>query len=293
MRVFHLATDLGPTATGKRLSLLVPALAKQGIVQALGVIDTRIHFPVEPYTPLPLRPFVDVAGWRRIRRSIDSFQPDIVHAWGRRAVEVLNVVPTRACVLKTMNEPESFLSKRIGRFVHIPPIVGSAPQFDRNVIRRSMGLLEGDRVILAADRFDVPAAIWLMIWAMDLIKYSSKSWKLLLIGDGSIRARLERFSIKLGAEDNRVIFLGVRDSQRLLAAADAVWHTRTSGGEHFLLEAATVGVPVIRAKTAVELAKVTREHFSGLESSDNWINIGRENSVEHAVDQLLSLYSRS
>jgi glycosyltransferase involved in cell wall biosynthesis len=257
MRVFHLATDLGPTATGARLELLFG-----GTQATIGVLDARSSFRPLPFTPLPLRPYLDVHGWRRIQKAIDAFDPNIIHAWGRRAAEMLNVIRTRARIFKTFDEPESFLSKRIGTRVDIPPIVAEPLKVDRDALRASLGYSPEDRVVLVADRFASAEPARRAVWAMDLLKPSSPAWKLALLGDGPARARVEQFAARLSAGESVCRFLGVRDSRKIVHAADVVWHTRTGGGAHFLLEAAAAGVPVIRSAVPSEIIRATAKLFA-------------------------------
>src|SRR5262245_35430020 len=236
MRVFHLATDLGPTATGRRLSILVPELKKRGFDQCVGTLDPKTFFEVaQPVIPLSLRPFADIAGWLRLRKAIAEFNPDVVHCWGRRAAEVLTVVSTNSRVLKSFDGSESIFSRRIGTWLAIPPLVGQAERPDRQAARIALGLQGTDRLAVAADRFEKTDATRLAAWAIDLLKQAKDRWQLFILGDGPARKNIERAAVKLGAGDCRAKFLGIRPANSVLAAADLVWQTRSSGGAQFTL----------------------------------------------------------
>jgi glycosyltransferase involved in cell wall biosynthesis len=313
MRVFHLATDLGPTATGRRLSLLVPVLAKRGIEQSVGVIGDALAGPVDRQK-LPLRPFLDIAGWRRIRKAIAEFRPDVVHCWGRRAAVAVNIAGVSCKILSTFDEPDSFLANRLALRLNLPPMVKLESLPDRSMSRTALGYSEHDLVIVAVDRFEKPDAARLAIWTMDLLKVSSPSWKLLLIGGGPARGAAERFLAKLSVDDNRTRFLGiVPDLAPILAAADCLWQTRSRGGVHFTLDAMAAGVPVIandnpdlasilddanclRAADAVAIAKATAALFADAAQRERLQDAGRRTAarfpVEPVVAQLLAAYSR-
>ena len=93
-RVFHLASDLGPTAAAKMLSLVAPALPKDRITQEVGLLG-----PGEPFaqvlvaagldvTRLPVRHAIDLTGLAAVGRAVAAFRPDVVHAWGPFAARV-------------------------------------------------------------------------------------------------------------------------------------------------------------------------------------------------------------
>lgn len=243
MRIFHLVTDLGPTATGRRVSRIVPMLTALGLQQRVGVLRPNpILFPLDA-EPLPIRSWFDLAGWRRLRQTVANYQPDCIHAWGRRAAEFLNLIHGRPR-LKTFDEPESLLSRRIGRRIAVPPVVESCPA-ERAEVRDILGLRASDRVIVTADRFRTLSTMKFALGAFDVLKYTSPDWRLLILGDGPARAEVERYYRKLAKEDHRVSFLGVRDAQPVLAGADVAWQPRLTGGRHFMCEAQAANLPLI------------------------------------------------
>ncbi len=274
MRILHLATDLGPTATGRRLSLLVPALTRRGIEQTVVVLNPHAVFSLS-HSPLPVRPLLDIAGWRKLKRVVANYHPTLIHAWGRRAASLLNVLQPTCPMVKTFDGDESFLSRRVGQRLPVPTVAGPVSAYDRAAIRAQLDLVDSDRVIVACDRFEHAAAIKLAIGAMELIKYTSPTWRLVVLGDGPALAHAEHYAVRLLAEDNRIQFPGrVPGVSPILAAADAVWQTRRSGGAHFTAEALTrglpvfavpnadlSGMPVIAVNDGVELAARTRAHF--------------------------------
>lgn len=245
MRVLHLATDLGPTANARRLSCLAPLLAEEGIEQAAIVLDYRAFFTLAiPTTPISLRRWLDIGGWLKLRRAIGDFRPEIIHCWGRRTAEVLAAIRPGCRVLKTFEGSETIFSRRVGTRLDLPPIAPDFAMGSRLEARRGLGLRDGDRVVLACDRFETLDAR-LAVWAIDLLKYTSPDWRLVIAGDGPTRGRIERYECHLAADDSRTTFAGIRDIATLIPAADFVWQVRRRGGAHFILEALAAGLPVI------------------------------------------------
>jgi len=305
MRILHLATDLGSTATGRRVSLLVPALARGGLEQKLVVLSSQSLFGIADETLL-IRPYFDIAGWRKLRYFVKSFEPTVIHAWGQRAAEMLNVISSRAKALKTFDGDETLLTRRIGSRLAVPPVVAPFPAIDRLAARAALGLQRHDRVVLTVDRLDKPDAVKLAVGAMDVLKYTSPDWKLLIVGDGPARSELERYARKLAADDNRVRFLGrVADVSVVIAAADLVWQTRRRGGVHLTLEALSAGRPVLALPNAdlstipevatvadaVALASSSKQFFEGTQTPIPIVTILKRSAVEPVVESLRLSYS--
>ncbi|MGH9646332.1 MAG: glycosyltransferase, partial [Bryobacteraceae bacterium] len=74
---------------------------------------------------------------------------------------------------------------------------------------------------------------------------------LLIIGEGPLRNRLERYA-RLNRVEDRVRFLGFRaDISRLLSQVDVVWQAEAREGQsNAILEAMSAGIPVVAADVA-------------------------------------------
>ena len=101
------------------------------------------------------------------------------------------------------------------------------------------------------------------IWAFDILRYLYDDLHLVLAGDGTDRARLERFAGAIGVAP-RVHFLGTRlDVPALLAEADVVVvPSLTAGGVNAALEAMAAGRPVVAARVP-DLGQVVRDGATG------------------------------
>ena len=113
------------------------------------------------------------------------------------------------------------------------------------VDRASLGLAEGDRPLIWVGRLDPVKGLKQLLAAVSALP-SGLAVKLLLVGDGPLRATLTAHASALGVSD-RVGFLGSRnDVPSLLATAEAfVFPSRTEGLPNALLEAMASGLPIV------------------------------------------------
>ena len=84
------------------------------------------------------------------------------------------------------------------------------------------------------------------IWCFELVRVMHEETRLLIVGDGPDRRRLERFA-RLVCQAGSVRFLGLRtDVADILGHADVVWQRSDwEAGPHAVLEAMAAGVPVV------------------------------------------------
>lgn len=242
---------------------------------------------------------VDPRGWAELRRTVTAFEPDILHAVGPGAVRLAGLLlrssRTRRPVLVasgadrpvagavrwltryglrsaarvTARTPaEAGRYKALGvpaeRITVIPPGV-SPPLFapDADQVRKSLGIPDGGRLVVAAGRFDAAAGLKSAVWAFDVVKYAHPDLYLVLAGDGPERPRLERFARGLAADDFRVRFAGERaELPALLKSAEVAWVTHERGGVQTALEAMAGGVPVVAARTP-DLLSVIEDGVTG------------------------------
>jgi glycosyltransferase involved in cell wall biosynthesis len=304
-RVFHLASDLGPNAAAKQLSLVVPALPADRFAQAVGVLGSGQPFggPVAAagidLVRLPLRHAIDANGLLAVARTVRTFRPDVVHAWGPLAARAsallslprVGLTPAPPVVVSgcTGAEPGSagWFTRRVLKraaavtatsvaeadrvrtaagvvATRIPPAVGPTPTPpDRSAFRQSLAIPEDARIVMAAGRFEIASGMKTAAWAFDVLKYTAPDLFLVLVGDGPDRERVARFSRAIGFDDNRVRFAGSRpDAAALVGLADVAWVTHARGGVNFALEAMAAGVVVIALHNP-DLAEVIRDGATG------------------------------
>jgi glycosyltransferase involved in cell wall biosynthesis len=119
---------------------------------------------------------------------------------------------------------------------------------DVDVLRRRLGIADSERVVLSVGRLSREKAQIDLIEAFKLLREinSDESLKLIIVGDGPERARLQAAAESLGCKD-RVIFTGqVRDVQPFYAMADVfALPSHSEGSPNVLLEAMAANRPVV------------------------------------------------
>lgn len=246
-RVFHLASDLGPNGVAKQLSLVACGLRERSIDQLVGVLGEDFPFSgsleasgVE-VRRVPVRHAIDVPGVRSVARAIADFAPDVLHAWG-----------VHASRLSTLFRLAGWIKRRGPRVLvtgptNLMPCVGRGQGAPNPIeFRRSLGLPESSRLVVAAGQFDNRSGLRNAIWAFDILKVAVPGTYLVLAGDGPGRGRMARFSLALGTNDDRVRYVGTRsDLSGLMGLAEVVWVTHAHGGMNIALEAMAAGAPVV------------------------------------------------
>ncbi|MDX1944438.1 MAG: glycosyltransferase [Pirellulaceae bacterium] len=227
---------------------------------------------------------VDPFAYVRLRRLMRRLQPDIVHTWlfaansyGRHAawsVGVKHIVGGERCVDPWKSGLQLSLDRVLARrsevivtnssgvrefyasrgvpaekFRVIPngidarSIPAAGP---REELLHDLNLPPETRLIAAVNRLWPQKRVKDLIWASDLLKSARDGWKLLIIGDGPHRWRLQRYrdQVRLG---DVVEFLGDRDDvPRILAHSDCLWlASEYEGQSNAIMEAMAAGVPVI------------------------------------------------
>jgi glycosyltransferase involved in cell wall biosynthesis len=238
-----------------------------------------------PIAAIPLRWRFDPKTYWQLKRLVERFQPDLIHAWS----PVANCYALAAAKSVGVN-------RFVAGFSSIDPFKsGTRLALDRYVARRSAQLTANSPAVrdfyvqkgLPADKFRVipravepprPSAstrkqllaelgladnsrlIGLLtdlllrngvkdaIWAADLLKVIRKDVHLLIIGDGLHRGQLRRFRNQVRIGD-LVHFLGPRaDVDRLMPHFDLLWSTSPyEGPSGPILEAMAAAVPVVAA----------------------------------------------
>jgi len=119
---------------------------------------------------------------------------------------------------------------------------------DTDELKASVGIKEGERVILAVGRFSREKAIADLISALGHLRDANHElvFKLVLVGDGPERETIENLARTLGLSD-RIVFIGqVADVRPYYAIADVfALPSHSEGSPNALLEAMAAGVPIV------------------------------------------------
>ena len=249
-----------------------------------GPLEATLRGAGIPVTVIGKRWKADPLAYLRLKRHIRSLAPKIVHTWlfaanayGRQAAiaaGVKHILAGERCVDPWKSAwqlaIDRHLAKRterivtnssgvqefyVGRglpaekFVVIPNGIEPATVTDpvsREALLAELQLPVGSRLIGCVGRLWPQKGHKDLIWAADLLKSTRDDAHLLVIGDGPLRWRLERFTRQNAVED-KVHFLGERgDVARLMQHFDLLWlGSEYEGQSNAVLEAMAAGVPVI------------------------------------------------
>lgn len=227
---------------------------------------------------------LDPRAYWRLRKHIRRLAPDVVHTWifaanayGRAAAfsaGVRHVLAGERCVDPWKRWHELALDRLLARrtqclvtnssgvrefyvrhglpadkFEIIPNGIASftpPAEPSRAALLAELQLPPEARLIGAVNRLWPQKRIKDLIWAADLLKCIRSDVHLLIIGDGPLRWRLERFCDQCEIPD-RVHFLGERqDVPRLLPHFDCLWlGSEYEGQSNAIMEAMSAGVPVV------------------------------------------------
>jgi glycosyltransferase involved in cell wall biosynthesis len=238
---------------------------------------------------------LDPAAYWRLRRSIQRLAPDLVQTWmfaansyGRaaaRAAGVKHIVASVRGLTRRKSWHELVIDKRLARFTDaittnspqfrdyyvqagipsekfriIPNGVAAAPAGDvtRENLLAELGLPADARLLAAVGRLSPEKRIKDLIWATNLLKIVRDDMHLLIVGDGPMRRRLERYTRVLAIGEH-VHFLGLRhDVPRLLAHCELLWMaSETEGMPNAVMEAMAAGLPVVASSIPAHAALVT------------------------------------
>jgi glycosyltransferase involved in cell wall biosynthesis len=299
MKVLHLIPDLEYGNAAKQLSLLAPALAASGVECRIVVMTGKgpLAAPLQSADInlefLNWKRWIDFKPFGRLSRSIANYSPDIIHCWRRESVRCLALAgwtkqktlascigyPTRGIWGKL----EFRLLRRLDRIVfqwpsepaiwraHIPEkrMCQISPGSDSLV--RTTGdsssngtesLSQQARLILCMGPLEPSKGFKEAIWAFHILAFLYEDLRLVVIGEGPDRVRMNRMAHSFYAE--RVLFLGARaDFREVLARAEVVWvPSHVPRGFNVALDAMAAAKPVI-ASRVIGLSDIVVEGVTG------------------------------
>lgn len=272
-------TLLATGLSGQAFDTHVCVLTADGPFRAeLEAHDIPLHFIHKQHK-------LDPSAYFRLKETIQQLQPDLVHTWifaansyGRYAAlkcGVPRIIAGERCVdpWKRWHELaiDRYLAKRThglvtnsqgvvdfyaskglpaDRFTVIPngiELPNLAPVGEmRRVLLEALDLPAETRLVGTVGRLWPQKRIKDLIWAADLLKCIRDDVHLLIVGDGPLRWRLEKYRDQVEIAD-RVHFLGERpDAKEIIACLDCFWLASDYEGQsNALMEAMAAGVPVV------------------------------------------------
>lgn len=228
---------------------------------------------------------LDIGAYFRLKKLIQEIQPDLVHTWifaansyGRYAAlrsGVKKIIAGERCVdpwkrwhelvidrylakrthglvTNSSGVVDFYSSKRIPaeKFTVIPngiDLPNRRPVGEmRRVLVEAIGLDPQTKLIGCVGRLWPQKRVKDLIWAADLLKCIRDDVHLLVVGDGPLRWRLEKFRDQVEIAD-RVHFLGEReDAREIISCLDCFWLASDYEGQsNSVMEAMAAGIPVV------------------------------------------------
>jgi glycosyltransferase involved in cell wall biosynthesis len=134
----------------------------------------------------------------------------------------------------------------------------------RSRARRKLGLPADDLVVGSVGRMDAAKGFHLLVAAMALLHRTFSATRLILVGDGPERERLEQQASDVGIGD-AVVFAGEQKDPKAFAAAFDIFvlPSLSEGLGLSIIEAMGAGLPVI-GSTAGGIPEVVSDETSGL-----------------------------
>lgn len=236
-----------------------------------------------PITLLGKQSKLDLSAWWKLRTWLRRFQPDIIHTWlfagnayGRLAagtVPKAKIVVSERCVDSWKRGWQLWLDRRLisrtdrlvgnsasvvefyrqlgvpnEKLVCIPNGIELPPaaEIDRTALLAELGWPEDAFVAGYVGRLAAQKRVDDLIFAIETLRQTVPSARLLVIGDGPLRSSLAQFSRDIGCED-QVRFLGHREDTRRWLTLMNVFCLASSfeGMSNSLMEAMAAGVPTL------------------------------------------------
>jgi glycosyltransferase involved in cell wall biosynthesis len=229
---------------------------------------------------------LDLIAFWQFRRLVSQLRPQIIHPWSPEALQIAampikmngvgQLVASERRIRRTLvtrfSPVDRWLTDRPARFVvnseavrlnclargidsgKVSTIAGGVaiPEVSAPIaapsIKTELNLPESAKLIACVGSLTVDKRLKELIWAIDQLQAVSIEAHLLVIGEGRLKQRLERYAW-LNRVQHRVHFLGSRaDVPSILQQCDVLWHAAANEGESSaILEAMAAGLPVVAA----------------------------------------------
>jgi glycosyltransferase involved in cell wall biosynthesis len=240
---------------------------------------------------------VNLAAVWRLRRLVQEVQPNAIHTWGPSSVRIVSLALDGSACQVLASAPFSpqkkkaalgplyrWLLRKVDRFIAFGPAMaetyrrlGLPPGKIRIVppgveaacnglgsIAHGQMMAPGIRWIVCAGPLEAHKGHRDAIWAFDVLQFLYDDVRLLLVGSGSCRERLERFAAATGSGLRVQFSEPTPDLGQVLARAEVVWvPSLAEGGIHVALEAMAHGRAVVASRLP-GLAEIIEDAETGL-----------------------------
>lgn len=248
-----------------------------------GPYETDLRVAGVPVTVIGKRWKLDPWAWRRLHQALREFQPHILHTWlfaahaygrwGLSRTARPRVIVSERCVDSWKSAWQFWLDRQLLPVTDC--VVGNSASVvdfyrargipaeklccipngvelrdwnprDRDRILRELQLPADAFVIASIGRLAIQKRVRDIIWAVETIRHIRPQVRLLIIGDGPERTRLEEFARAVDCAAHTLFFGHREDAARFWPAVDAfVLASSFEGQSNSLMEAMAAGKAVI------------------------------------------------
>jgi glycosyltransferase involved in cell wall biosynthesis len=298
--IFFFTPDLGLNGEAKQVSLLAPALAREGFAVHVavrnddGIFTDRMQNSGVVLHSLRCGRYCKPTAGLTLSKMIAGARPDLIvtsRIAALRQIVIMGLLRRLPPVVAVdvFADPASLLLRRLllrrataiiargewerrralkfgvseDRIRVIPPCVSEAAIPDRESSLRDLNLPPHARLVVCAGSIEPGHGFREAAWVLNILGYVYPELWLLMIGDGSDRRRVAEFARAGGTAKPRIRFAGVRpDAASLMGLAEVVWILGERGGRNVALEALAAGRPVV-ARRRPELAEILGDGETG------------------------------
>ncbi|HYO25439.1 MAG TPA: glycosyltransferase [Lacipirellulaceae bacterium] len=292
VRILHVISHLDGYGGARTLRWLAARQAARGEAIAVAALSSMPEIVAElqatgvEVCPLASRWRADPIAAVRLAQAGRRTAPRVVHAWDAPALLYARLaVRDRPLAAAWMERRRAWPWAAPHGIAPLPRGIatGAPSPLTRREALDAMGLSPEAEVIAMAGPLERRKGLDEAIWDFELLRVLHPRARLVLLGDGPDRCRLERYA-HLVSEPGCVRFPGYRaDVAALLPHADVFWQLDAAEATPLaLLEAMSAGVPaVVSGLPALEAA--VRHEETGLV-----VRRGHRAGVARATDQLLN-----
>jgi len=210
------------------------------------------------------------------------------------AIERALSLGTAAIITVSPEESRAAVQLGLGqsRVITIPNGIGFVHCTRRSDARRALGVEDDELLVGFVGRLVSQKAPHVLLHAFAEVARELPHARLVMVGDGPLRADLEKLAVELGL-GAMVLWLGERDAREVLGALDVfALASRKEGLPYVVLEAMAVGLPVVATASSGVESLIEQGVNGSIVATDDaaafaraLLEIGRDDACRRAMGE--------